>query len=130
MREVLAGGGAGFVDGTESTIEENAAALGGSFEDESFVCGFLAIVCEKAGDGDAEKPSQTGYVAFEQPRGGNLAAVGTDSAINGILDGFGGAAEANLDVAMPLQVLAESLVFSAFLLAEPANLHQVGDHSL
>lgn len=130
MREVLAGGGAGFVDGAESAIEEDAAALGGSFEDEPLVCGFLAIVSEETVDGDAEELCQADNVTFEQTSGGDFATVGTGSAINCILNGSGGAAEANLDVTMPLQMLAESPVFGAFLLAEAANLHQVGNHSL
>ena len=68
------------------------------------------------------------YIAFGQLNFGHAAALGALSAIDLIVDLFGRMPELPLHPGVRLQVLAKAQILFARFLAQPPDLHQIGDH--
>ena len=80
--------------------------------------------------GHAEEAGQLRDVALDQLDFSDAAAFGALPAIDGVLDVVGGLAKLALDEGMRLDPFAEAQVFFALILAEAADLNEVGNHSI
>ena len=128
MREVAANRRAGVVDGALVAGEEDAGAILVPLQVEA-VLARLRVVFAELRIPDAEMLGEFQDVAVLELDGGLAAAVGADGAVDLRLDVLGDAAEFELLEAVGFQMLAKTLVFRAFLLAKPADLDQVVNHS-
>ena len=130
MREVAADGGACVVDGALGAGEEDAGAVLVALEVEQAIVAGLGVVLAELCVLHAKEFGQLGDVAVEKLNRCLTAAVGANGAVDLRLDVLGDAAEFELLKTMTFQVFAKTLVFRAFLLAEPADLDQVVNHYL
>ncbi len=125
MRELLAGLGAGFVDGAEIAFEKDAAVFV-ALEDAAFVRNIDGVVAQKFAEFHAEVAGEMLGVAVGDGGGGDAAAVGAGGAIDGVFDLLGDGFEAALDEVVAFHPGAEAAIIVALFFTEPFDLDEVG----
>lgn len=110
MGEVLAGGGAAFVDQAFIAVQEDAAVFV-ALQDESFFFGLFGALLQEVRDFHTGGFGYTLDVAVDQFGRCDAAAVGALQAIDLGFDVLRDGLEAPLHIGMPLHVLPQPLVF-------------------
>lgn len=128
VRKVLTGVRPGIINRAEIVLEKYAACVRAP-EHHTLIRGLDGVFPNKLGGRDPQVLREFRNVTIGNTSGGHLAAICTDRAVELRLDFFREFPDTPVGDSMPLEMLSESLVLGALLLAEPLNLHQICYHS-
>ncbi len=128
MRKVLAGVRSGIINGAEILLEKYTAGVRAP-KHQTFVGCLDRVVPNKLGERNSQVLREFRNITVGDASCRDLAAIGTNGAVELRLDLFREPPDAPVRDRMPLKMLAESLVLGALFLAEAFNLHQICYHS-
>jgi hypothetical protein len=121
MGKVFAISWSRVIDRAHRPLEKGAAARPAP-QNQSLIDAVFGVVAKKFSRANAQKPRKLLYVATGKPHSCDPAAISTFRTVDLLFDSLCDLTEPALDKVVPLEMLAETLVFVTFVLPKPANL--------